>query len=263
MLARLRDTKDSQKSRAGFSEPALPHFRKDVKMGAFSEMNVNSTENETVENTEAEDEAVRKEKHEASEAQRKAEWEARIQAKKDAEQKQLDALKAMSDDEIILASNKRIETDTEKLTRRNMKECVSEHIQMACFEDPAFARLVMHPRKSMIRCFQYINRKAYDYIQDELKANGIKLGIGAQGYGSDIPDDLCYTWAEEYFRDPTVKEDQVEEEKFVPVPYKGKSAAKTKKVPDKKYAPVKADPAKTANEEQLSFDNLFSQVSCG
>lgn len=30
----------------------------------------------------------------------------------------------------------------------------------------------------------------------------------AQGYGCDIPDDLCYQWAEDYFRDPDAKEDQ-------------------------------------------------------
>ena len=39
--------------------------------------------------------------------------------------------------------------------------CVSEHIQMLCMEDTAFARLTMHPKKNMIRCFQYINRKAW------------------------------------------------------------------------------------------------------
>ena len=194
-------------------------------MGTFSDMNIS--------NTEVMDEEERKKaEHEAEESKRKAEWKAKVQAKKDAEQKQLDALNAMTEDELIAASNKRIEADTEKLTRRNMKECVSEHIRMLCFEDIDFARLTMHPRKSMVRCFQYINRKAYEYIQDELKANGIKLGTGANGYGSDIPDDLCYTWAEEYFRDPTAKEDQTEEEKFVPRPYKG--SVKTKKTEKKK-----------------------------
>ena len=58
-----------------------------------------------------------------------------------------------------------------------MKECVSEHIQMLCMEDTAFARLTMHPKKNMIRCFQYINRKAWDYVQDELKATVIGMSI--------------------------------------------------------------------------------------
>lgn len=84
-----------------------------------------------------------------------------------------------------------LEKDTEKLTRRNMKECVSEYIQTLCFEDVAFARLTMQPKKNMIHCFQYINRKAYEYVQDEMKVNGVGNRGGMQCYASDIPDDLC------------------------------------------------------------------------
>ena len=93
-------------------------------MGTFLDMNIESAEL-------LDEEAQKKAEHEAAEAKRKAEWEAKVQEKKDAEQKQLDALNAMSNDELIVASNKRIEADTEKLTRRNMKECVSEHLRMA------------------------------------------------------------------------------------------------------------------------------------
>ena len=166
------------------------------------------------------DEDKRRAEHEAAEAKRKAEWEARQAEKKKAEQEQLDRLAAMSDDEVVNASMQRVSADTEKLTRRNMKECVAEFIQTKCLEDIAFARLTMHPRKSMIHCFQYISRKAWDYIQDELKASGIQPGPGSQGYGCDVPDDLCYQWAEDYFRDPDAKEDQEQEEKFVPNPLK-------------------------------------------
>ena len=112
------------------------------------------------------DEEKRRAEHEAAEAKRKAEWEARQAEKKKAEQEQLERLAAMSDDEVVNASMQRVNADTEKLTRRNMKECVAEFIQTKCLEDIAFARLTMHPRKSMIHCFQYISRKAWDYIQD-------------------------------------------------------------------------------------------------
>lgn len=37
---------------------------------------------------------------------------------------------------------------------------MSEHIQILCLDDPAFARKVMHPSKSMVHCIWYINRKA-------------------------------------------------------------------------------------------------------
>lgn len=209
------------------------------------------------------DEDEKRKAHEAAEAKRKAEWEARQQAKKAAEQEQLDRLAAMSDDEVMASSMKRVSADTEKLTRRNMKECVAEHIQTMCLEDPAFARKTMHPRKSMIHCFQYISRKAWDYVQDELKANGIQPGPGQQGYGSDIPDDLCYQWAVDYFNAPDAKEDHEEEEKFVPKPYYGGAASKSKKntkTKDKKTSALqKAD----AKEPEKKPSETAAQLTLG
>ena len=204
------------------------------------------------------DEAKKKAEHEAAETKRKAEFDAKQAEKKRAFAEQLAKLDAMSDEEALNAAIQRTATDTEKLTRRNMKELVTEYIQTKCCEDPAFARLVMHPQKNMVRCFQYITRKAYEYIQDEIKANGIKLGTGAQGYGSDIPDDLCYHWSEEYFRTPGVKEDEDKEEKFTPKPYKGSTASKTAKKPAKKEEPKpepKPEPAKEvpAESDQISL----------
>ena len=204
------------------------------------------------------DEAKKKAEHEVAEAKRKAEFDAKQAEKKRAFEEQLAKLNAMSDEEALNAAIQRTATDTEKLTRRNMKELVTEYIQTKCCEDPAFARLVMHPQKNMVRCFQYITRKAYEYIQDEIKANGIKLGTGAQGYGSDIPDDLCYHWSEEYFRTPNVKEDEDKEEKFTPKPYKGSTASKTAKKPAKKEEPKpepKPEPAKEvpAESDQISL----------
>jgi len=211
----------------------------------------------------AEDEEKKRAEHEAAEAQRKAEFDAKQQAKKAAEQEQIARLEAMSDEEVIAASTQRVSTDVEKLTRRNMKECVSEHIQMLCMEDTAFARLTMHPKKNMIRCFQYINRKAWDYVQDELKASGTRPGPGQQTYGCDVPDDMCYQWAEDYFRDPDAKEDHEDEEKFVPKPYAGKSSAKSKpkKVTEKKKTEPKAAPKQ--EEKKPSQDGQMSLLDFG
>ena len=58
---------------------------------------------------------------------------------------------------------------------------MSEYIQTKCLEDPAFARLTMHPKKTMVHCFQYISRKAWEYIQDELKANASSRDRAANG----------------------------------------------------------------------------------
>lgn len=241
--------------------PAEPVATDGVPTVAAAAADATASEEEKAkqaENAAAAEEAQRKAEHETAEAQRKAEFDAKQAEKKRAFAEQLAKLDAMSDEEALNAAIQRTATDTEKLTRRNMKELVTEYIQTKCCEDPAFARLVMHPQKNMVRCFQYITRKAYEYIQDEIKANGIKLGTGAQGYGSDIPDDLCYHWSEEYFRTPNVKEDEDKEEKFTPKPYKGSTASKTAKKPAKKEEPKpepKPEPAKEvpAESDQISL----------
>ena len=81
-------------------------------------------------------------------------------------------------------------------------------------------------------------------MQDELKANGIRPGPDQQAYSADVPDDLCYQWAVDYFNDPDVKEDHEDEEEFVPKPYIGRSTASRTaskaKGKDKKAAEKKA-----------------------
>lgn len=215
----------------------------------------------------AEEEAKRK-AHEESEAKRKAEFEAKQAKKKAAEKEQLARLSAMGDDEVMMASMKHIAADTERLTRRNMKLCVSEHIQTKCLDDPAFARKTMHPRKSMIHCIWYINRKAKEYLQEEMKLNEEKPDANGM-YGGDVPDELCYKWAEDYYNDPDAKEDQEKEEKFVPKPYTGKAAPKPSKTAkpakEKKEQPKKEvkkpEPQKKADDSgQMSLLGDFGAL---
>ena len=207
-----------------------------------------------------EDEDAKRKAHEEAEAKRKAEWEARQARKKAEEEKKLAELAAMSDEEVTMAAMNKVGADAEKLTRRNMKECVTEHIQTLCLSDPAFARLAQHPRKSMIHCFWYINRKAREFVEQEMKDNDIKPE-GVNGvYGSDVPDDLCYQWAEDYFRDPNAKEDQQEEEKFEPKPYYGKTTSKSSgkkaKKSETKKAEKKPEPPKPPASDQITLGDL-------
>lgn len=201
--------------------------------------------------------------YEQDEAKRKAEWEARQRAKEEAEQAAWKNAVAMSDDELMAASMKRVGDDSERLTRRNMKQCVTEYIQTLCLEDVAFARNVMHPRKNMVNCFRYINRRAFEFAKQEMEDNDVKPS--AEGYGTDVPDGLCYQWTEEYFKDMNAKEDRGQEEKFVPKPYYGGRSSTTKKAEKKKAekpaAKAEEKPADTPTEaapldEQISFDSL-------
>ena len=251
-------------------EPSSVSPAQPVKPQAATPAEVSDDAGKTAEaDAGATNEDEKKKAHEEAEAKRKAEFDARQAAKKAAEQEQLAKLEAMSPEELTTASMQRVSADTEKLTRRNMKECVAEHIQTMCLSDPVFARKVMHPRKSMIRCFQYISRKAWDYVQDEMKANGIQAGPGQQGYGCDVPDDLCYQWAVDYFNDPDAKEDHEDEEKFVPKPYyggtsKSKSGKAAKGKADKKAGKAekprpKEEPKKSAEPAgQFSFEAFMT-----
>ena len=205
----------------------------------------------------------KRQEHEEAEARRKAEWEAKQRAKDEAEQAAWENAVAMSDDEVMAASMKRVGDDSERLTRRNMKQCVTEYVQTLCLEDVTFARNVMHPRKNMVNCFRYINRRAFEFAKQEMEDNDIKPS--AEGYGTDVPDGLCYQWAEEYFKDLNAKEDQRQEEKFVPRPYIGGRSNATKKT-EKKRAEKSASKTeeKTAKavkedeplEDQISLDDL-------
>lgn len=211
-------------------------------------------------------ETERRRQHEEAEAKRKAEWERQQEEKRTAETAAIAKIEQMSETELIKASMERMKKETERLTRRNLKECVSEYVQTLCLSDPAFTRMVMHPRKSMAHCLQFINRKAREYLLAEMKDNGMEPqpnGI----YGGDVPEDTCYDWAEEYFRDASAKEDEVKEEVFVPKAYMS-AAAKTKRQPKKektaaKPAPViqmpKAEPA--PKEDQVSMFDLMGGMA--
>lgn len=190
--------------------------------------------------------------HEEQEAKRKAEWEAKKAAKEEAELMEWETAVAVSDEELASISLKRVGADTERLTHRNMKVCVAEHIQTKCLEDMDFARMVMHPRKNMINCFKYIRKKARAYAEQEMEDNGEKPVNGM--YDTDVPDGLCYKWAEDYFTDLDAEEDRDKDDVFVPKPYTGPKPRKapTKKTEKKQKPPEpKAEPP--ADGEQISL----------
>ena len=194
-------------------------------------------------------ETERRRQHEEAEAKRKAEWERQHEEKRAAETAALAKIEQMSETELVKASMERMKKETERLTRRNLKECVSEYVQTLCLSDPAFARMVMHPRKSMAHCLQYINRKAREYLLAEMKDNGMEQrpdGI----YGGDVPEDTCYDWAEEYYRDANAKEDEVKEETFVPKAYMS-AAAKNKRQQKKEKPKAEKKTAKPAQVIQM------------
>ena len=266
------DGHDSKAAEIQSLQAKLIQQHEQKKAAAAAEVTSKEPVAELVAKTEAEQEdpaaaeTERRRRHEEAEAKRKAEWERQQAEKRTAEQAALAKIEQMSETELIKASMERMKKETERLTRRNLKECVSEYVQTLCLSDPAFARMVMHPRKSMAHCLQFINRKAREYLLAEMKNNGMEPqpnGI----YGGDVPEDTCYDWAEEYYRDANAKEDKAKEETFVPKAYMS-AAAKNKRQPEKektaaKSAPViqmpKAEPA--PKEEQVSMFDLMGGMA--
>ena len=273
MEMRMRQNEDTQekidfRAQADALDDARQEAESEAAKAALANMTEKESEDdEAVATTEVpaspeeDNEAQKRKEYEESEAKRKAEWEAKKKAKEEEELFAWENALALDDDALVSASVKRVGDDAERLTRRNMKQCVTEMIQAMCFEDMDLAKQIMHPRKNMVNCFRYITRKAKEFIMQEMKDNDIKPS--AEGYGSDVPDDLCYQWAREYFFDMDAPEDKdPNEEKFVPKPYVGKTTtSKTKKKPEKKKPePKKAEapkPSPTTNEGQL---DMFSML---
>lgn len=216
--------------------------------------------------SETQSDEAKRQAHEDAEAKRRAQWEAEKKAREEAIQFTWEEAVCVSDQELMANSVKRLGDMTERLTRRNMKICVTESIQTLCYEDLGFARLVMHPRKSMINCFKYINRKALEYLKQEMKDNGEKT-TGVSAIGGDVPDELCYQWAEEYFRDLNAPEDKTDADKeFTPKPYSGTPSKAKKKEPKKKAEPPKKEkpapkPPVTEPEEDEGQQSLFEEVA--
>lgn len=155
--------------------------------------------------------------------------------------------KRMSDAEAVEASTKRIQTEIERITRKNMKDCVAEHLAELCAKDPAFAHKVVQPGKTLVDCFSYINQQAQKFAEQERKDNGItESGI----YGCAIPTDLVYQWAVDYFKAPI---DKKLERK---APTKAATAPKTNRTPAKpaEEAQPKVPPTPAGNHyEQMTL----------
>lgn len=209
-----------------------------------------------------EDEAAKRKAHEEAEAKRKAEWEAKFAERRAKEQAERDRVAALSDDAVMAESMERVSKGFEQLTRRNMKDMISEYVQTLCVSDPAFARNVMNPVKSMVNCVKYINNKAVEYIKQDMENNGMKPENGM--YGGDVPDDVVYQWAVDYFNDPSAKEDERPEEEFKPKPYIGKYTPSGKSKKDKEQARKEAKKkaaAKKAAEEKAKKKADDGQIS--
>ena len=194
-------------------------------------------------------EAEKKKAFEEEEAKRKAEFDAK-KAKRDEEVQIEWELNLMVTQEELFANAKSIlSKDIERITQKTMKECVGAHIINASQHNEIIAQHVVHPEKNSVNCFKYINRKAREYLEEYMKFTGEKQDKNGV-IGIDIPDNLCYQWAEEYFSSTDIPEDHEDEEKFVPKKYTSSYKPSTKK---KATAPKAEIPPQENAQEQMAL----------
>lgn len=213
--------------------------------------NVSATATElqkTPEQTEAEKKAA----FEAEEAKRKAEFDAK-KAKKDEEiQIEWELNTMLTPDELLAAAKEKIATGVERITRRNMKESVAAYIIKLSQESEDLSRYILHPEKDIVKCYRYINRKALGYAEEQMKLTGEtpdKNGV----FGIDIPDDICYMWAKEYYSSTDIPEDHEDEEKFEPRTYRPTTKPAKKTTTKKKETPTPPPATKVEEPAQMSM----------
>lgn len=226
-------------------------------MDANNDMNNTSTLNtatacetqKTPEQTEAEKKAA----FDAEEAKRKAEFDAKKAQKDEEIQIEWELKTMLSTDELLEAAKNNISVAVERITRRNMKESVAAYIIKLSQESEDLSRNILHPKKSIINCYRYINRKALGYAEEQMKLTGEtpdRNGV----IGMDIPDDICYMWAEEYYSSMDIPEDHEDEEKFEPRTYRPTTTKSAKKTtPKKKETPPTPPEQKVEEPAQMSM----------
>jgi len=129
------DGHDSKTAEMQTLQAKLIQQHEQKKAAAAAEVTSKEPAAEPVAKTEAEQEdpaaaeTERRRQHEEAEAKRKAEWERQQAEKRTAEQAALAKIEQMSETELIKASMERMKKETERLTRRNLKECVSEYAE--------------------------------------------------------------------------------------------------------------------------------------
>ena len=198
-------------------------------------------------------EAEKKKAFEEEEAKRKAEFDAK-KAKRDEEiQIEWEINTMMTTDDLIEAAKNNIKTGVERITQRNMKESVAAYIIELSQKSENLSRNILHPQKSITNCYKYINRKARGYLEEQMKLTGEKPDKNGV-IGIDIPDNLCYQWAEEYYSSTNIDEDHEDEEKFEPKTYRPSYTPKAKKsAPKKKETPPPKEEPKAEESAQLSI----------
>ena len=188
-----------------------------------------------------EQEKQRRAEHEAKEAARKAEFEEKQRRKKEKKERARQAVRAMSDADVMAAAIKMIEAREDEIrkdfdddTNGVIEMIILQALKAGCQCDTDFARSIMNPDKCFANCIRYVGKQAYEKKKDDIQK---QIRGGAQYAAFSFPTKLYFQWATDYFNDLNAPEDKEPEEKFKPQPYRP-----AMKSPAKPMQPIQAKP---------------------
>lgn len=124
-----------------------------------------------------------------------------------------------------------------------MTEQVQAYLEQHASEDEVFAYKMRNPKKSIKNCIKFIAQKAMAYMEKHKEEYEME-----NGYGGDVPDEICYGWANHYYDENDLEVDMTEEE------LKAKRE-KERKEREEKWAKEKAErdaKAKTEKKEKAA-----------
>lgn len=198
-----------------------------------------------------EQEKQRRAEHEAKEAARKAEFEEKQRRKKEKKERARQAVRAMSDADVLAAAIKMIEAREDEIrkdfdddTNGVIEMIILQALKAGCQCDTDFARSLLNPDKCLSNCFRYVGTQAYKMKKDDIQK---QIRGGAQYAAFSFPPKLYFRWATDYFNDLNAPEDKEPEEKFKPQPYR----------PAMKSSSEPTQPAQAKPKEESAQLSLF------
>ena len=172
---------------------------------------------------------------------RKAEFEEKQRRKKEKKERARQAVRAMSDADVMAAAIKMIEAREDEIrkdfdddTNGVIEMIILQALKAGCQCDTDFARSIMNPDKCFANCIRYVGTQAYEKKKDDIQK---QIRGGAQYAAFSFPTKLYFQWATDYFNDLNAPEDKEPEEKFKPQPYRP-----AMKSPAKPMQPIQAKP---------------------
>lgn len=125
-----------------------------------------------------------------------------------------------------------------------MTEQVQAYLDKHASEDAAFAEKMRNPRKTIQNCIKFIAQQAQKYMEKHKEEYEMERGLGG-----DIPDEICFGWANHYYDESGLEIDMTEEERKAK---REKEAAERKAKWEKESAErkAKAQAEKKAKKEE-------------